>query len=162
VGPGWPPIGPQGNVNLVIFERLARGDEVLLPDMGLGQLHHVHAADVAQIYWRSIANWGASVGEAFHAVSPAALTLRGYCEAVAGWFGRKANLRYLPFDEWKTHVTEREAGLTRDHIAHSPSGSTEKARRALGYEPRYTSLEAIREALAWLVANGRVQAPPLG
>jgi hypothetical protein len=26
----------------------------------------------------------------------------------------------------------------------------------LGYEPRYTSLDALRESLHWLVANGHV------
>jgi nucleoside-diphosphate-sugar epimerase len=31
---------------------------------------------------------GASVGESFHVVSPAAVTLRGFAEAVAEWFGK--------------------------------------------------------------------------
>jgi hypothetical protein len=29
----------------------------------------------------------------------------------------------------------------------------------LEYQPRYTSLEAIREALAWLIHHGKVNAP---
>jgi hypothetical protein len=49
----------------------------------------------------AIAHWSASVGEALHAVSPAAITLRGYAEAMAAWFGREAKLRYLPWPEWK-------------------------------------------------------------
>jgi nucleoside-diphosphate-sugar epimerase len=41
--------------------------------------------------------------------------------------------------------------VTWDHIAHSPNCSIAKARKLLGYEPRYSSLEAVRESLDWLI-----------
>jgi len=159
-GPGWTPINPQGNLNLKVFEALAKGEEVLLPNDGLSMLHHVHAADVAQLFLRAIENWNASVGEAFHAVSPGALTLSGYAHAVARWFGRDANIRCLPWNEWKLRVDARDAEITFDHARHSPCASIEKARLRLGYTPR-TSTETLREALAWLIANGKVEAPKL-
>jgi nucleoside-diphosphate-sugar epimerase len=56
-------------------------------------------------------------------------------------------------------VSARAAELTWDHIAHSPCASIEKARRLLGYAPRYTTFSAVREALAWLQHNGRVTLP---
>ena len=62
----------------------------------------------------------------------------------------------LAWDLWRDTVTEAAAQLTWDHIAHSPSMSIDKARRLLGYAPTYTSLEAIQDSLAWLVANGRL------
>ncbi len=34
--------------------------------------------------------------------------------------------------------------------------SIEKAGAALGYRPRYSSLEAVFEAVSWLVADGQV------
>jgi nucleoside-diphosphate-sugar epimerase len=37
--------------------------------------------------------------------------------------------------------------VTYDHIAHSPNCNIEKARSILGYAPRYSSLEAVREAI---------------
>ena len=43
VGPGWTPINPAGNLNLGVFEALAAGREIQLPDLGLATLHHVHA-----------------------------------------------------------------------------------------------------------------------
>jgi len=61
---------------------------------------------VAQVFMKAMANWSTSVGESFHAVSPTALTLRGYAEAVAAWFGREANLKFLPWEEWKQTVSE--------------------------------------------------------
>jgi nucleoside-diphosphate-sugar epimerase len=103
---------------------------------------------------KALQNLNLAIGESFHAVSPAALTLRGYAESVAGWFGREANLDFLPFDEWTTTVSEGDANATEGHLEHSPNCySIEKARRLLDYQPRYTSLQATYESLQWLIAN---------
>jgi nucleoside-diphosphate-sugar epimerase len=161
VGPGWAPINPAGNLDLGVFAQLAKGEEVALPDHGMATLHHVHADDVAQAFTRAIERWSASVGEAFHVVSPAALTLRGYARAVASWFDQEARLTFLPWEEWRRTVTEEQAQATWGHIEHSPCSSCEKARALLGYTPRYSSLEAVREALTWLIDTGRVAAPSL-
>ncbi len=161
VGEGWRPINPQGNLNVQVFEALAAGEPVSLPDRGLSTLHHVHADDVAQAFERAIAVRDKSVGQAFHVVSPAALTLYGFARAAAGWWGREAELRRLPWQEWRRTVSEEDARLTLDHLAHSPCASIEKARRLLGYAPRYTSLEAVREAVQWLIEHGQLNAPKL-
>jgi nucleoside-diphosphate-sugar epimerase len=39
-------------------------------------------------------------------------------------------------------------------IAHSPTCSIEKARRLIGYEPRYGSLDAVFESIGWLAEHG--------
>ena len=157
VGPGWEPVNPAGNFNPAIFGKLARGEEVNLPNIGLETVHHVHADDVAQIFMQALANWNQAVGESFHAVSPAAVTLRGYAEVVAGWFGRQANLRFLPWAEWAAIQAESEVEQTWSHISHSPNCSIAKGQRLLNYQPRYTSFEAVYEALQWLIAHDIVQ-----
>jgi nucleoside-diphosphate-sugar epimerase len=95
-----------------------------------------------------------AAGQSFHAASPAALTLAGYAESVASWFGRQANIRFLPWPDWKAANPAHEAATTWDHIARSPNCSIEKAQRLLEYCPAYRSLDAIREALMWLCLNG--------
>ncbi len=156
VGPGWNPINPQGHLNTGVFAKLARGETITLPNLGMETLHHVHADDVAQTFIKAMEHWSTSVGESFHAVSAGALTLRGYAEAVAAYFGQTANLEFMPWDEWRTTVSEDEARATYDHIAHSPNASIDKARRLIDYRPRYTSLQAIFEAVEWLIANGQL------
>jgi nucleoside-diphosphate-sugar epimerase len=156
VGPGWHPVTPAGNFTITIFGRLARGEEVALPHFGLETLHHVHADDVAKAFVLALDQPSVAVGEAFHVVSPKALTLRGYAEAVASWFGRSANLAFLPWDDWCKTVDESEAYHTGNHVRHSPCISIDKARALLGYVPRYTSLQAIHEAVGWLVADGQI------
>jgi nucleoside-diphosphate-sugar epimerase len=156
VGPGHAPVNPQGNVNPRVFATLARGGELTLPNLGLETLHHVHADDVAQAFCLALADREASVGESFFVVSPAAVTMRGYAETAASWFGHEPRLAFLPWTEWRTTVSDADAWMTWDHVAHSPVASIEKARRILGYEPRYSSLEAIRESVDWLAANGAI------
>ena len=156
VGPGWNPLNPAGHFNPVVFSQLAHGETVTLPNLGLETVHHVHADDVAQAFMAALHHWGAAVGESFHVVSPQALTLRGYAEAMAAWFGQPSVLRYLGWEEWRATVSDAEAQATWDHIAHSPNCSIAKAQRLLGYQPRYTSLQAVQEAVTWLIGQGVV------
>lgn len=157
VGPGWNPLNPAGHFNPEVFGRLGRGEEVTLPNLGMETVHHVHADDVAQLFMQALSHWGAAVGESFHAVSPQALSLRGYAEQMAGWFGREANLRYLPWEAWTATVSADEGRATWDHIAHSPNCSIAKAQRLLDYRPRYTSLQAVQESVTWLIGHGVIK-----
>lgn len=157
VGPGWNPLNPQGNFNPHVFETLARGEELALPNLGLETVHHVHADDVAQAFQRSIEHWSASVGESFHTVSEQAITLRGYAQAVAAWFNQEARLTFLPFETWRSTVSEADAVQTFEHIAHSPNASIAKARQQIGYQPRYSSLQAVCEAVNWMIAHQVIQ-----
>ena len=156
-GPGWVSLNPAANFNPEVYVRLGRGEEVCLPGNGTAVVHHVHADDVAQLFMLALQNWNAAQGESFHAVSPAALTLRGFAEAAAGWFGRKAVLRFLPMEEYAQTVSAEDASSTFAHLEHSPNCySIEKSRRLLGYQPRYTSLQAVRESVYWLIQNGKI------
>jgi nucleoside-diphosphate-sugar epimerase len=161
VGPGWAPVNPAGHLNPQVFAVLARGQDLALPNLGLETVHHVHADDVARIFVKAMQSRGVALGESFHVVSPAALTLRGYAEAVAGWFGQPARLRFLPWEEWRGTVSPEEAEATWSHIAHSPNCSIAKAQRLLDFRPRYSSLEAVYEAVQSLIARQVIDVPPL-
>jgi nucleoside-diphosphate-sugar epimerase len=157
VGQGWVPLSPAGNFNPQAFLKLARGEELILPNLGMETVHHVHADDVAQAFMQALAYRNTALGESFHVVSPAALTLRGYAEAVARWFGRDPRLCFVPWEEWRGTVSATEAAFTWDHIAHSPNCSIAKAQRLLSYQPRYSSLQAVFESLNYLVEHGQLQ-----
>ncbi|MFI5409223.1 NAD-dependent epimerase/dehydratase family protein [Kaistia sp. UC242_56] len=156
VGPGWAPLNPAGHFDPAVFSTLAQGQELVLPNFGLETVHHVHADDVAQMFMKAIGNWSMAIGEAFHTVSSQAVTLRGYAEAVSSWFGHEAKLAYLPWEQWKQVHSAEIVEQTYDHIARSPNCSLDKARRHLDYQPRYTSFEAVRESVDWLIAKGIV------
>jgi nucleoside-diphosphate-sugar epimerase len=155
VGEGWNPINPIGNANPEIFSLIARGDELVLPNLGLETIHHVHADDVAQWIICAIENRAASIGEVFNTVSDQALNLRGYAESVYRWFGHEPRLAFKPFEEWILDLGDW-AEHTRGHILRSSCHSIEKSRQLLRYYPRYTSLEAVFQSVEALIEMGRV------
>ncbi|WP_041292101.1 NAD-dependent epimerase/dehydratase family protein [Kineococcus radiotolerans] len=155
-GPGWPVITPLGNLDPQVWRRLSTGEELLVPGLGLETLHHVHADDVAQGFERALADPGAAAGESFHVVSDRALTVRGFAEAAARWWGREADLRPVSWEEFRAASGEH-AEASWEHLSRSHSASTDKARRLLGYVPGHTSLEAARTAVEamGLLPDGR-------
>lgn len=159
VGEGWVPINPQANANPDVFSQMARGEELVLPNLGLEMVHHVHADDVAQWIISAIEQRAASIGEVFNTVSTHALTLRGYAEAMYRWFEQEPRLSYAPFDQWKLGLTESDAHSSWGHIMRSSCVSIEKSRERLGYRPRFSSLESIQQSVKALIASGRVTVP---
>lgn len=146
-GPGWTPINPAGNLDVKVFERLAQGMAVALPDDATATFQHVHADDVAHAFELAIANRDSAVGEAFHIAAAEPVTMLDYAHAVARWSGREAMIDLMPWEEWSLTVSERDAELTRDHMLHSPCASIAKAEKLLGFRPGYMAIEAVRDAV---------------
>jgi nucleoside-diphosphate-sugar epimerase len=159
VGPGWAPLNPAGNFNPAVFSALARGERLALPNFGFETVHHVHADDIACLIMAAMENWSASRGESFNAVSSGALTLRGFAESMAAWFGQTPDLAFQPFEAWGEAQSDEDGTATWEHIARSPNCSMDKARRLLGFVPRHTSLAAVQEAVTAMIAKGDVATP---
>jgi nucleoside-diphosphate-sugar epimerase len=155
-GPGWTPVNPAGNFDVGVYEKLAHGQDVLLPNLGLETLNPVHAEDVAGIFLAAIASRSTAIGESFHAVASDAVTLRGYAHAVAEWFGQQARLGFLPIGQLQERLPKQDAAATWDHVEHSPNCSMEKAARLLGFRPRYSAIAATLSGISWLVENGKI------
>jgi nucleoside-diphosphate-sugar epimerase len=151
-GPGWHVITPAGNQDPAVWTHLATGKRMALPDRGLGVLHHVHADDVAQAFELALSR-PAAIGASFHVVAGQAMTLRGLAAGVARWFGREPVLELVDWAEFERCAGAGPAGTTREHTDRSITASIDRARQVLGYAPRYSSLDALHEALTWLVAH---------
>ncbi|MCX5661412.1 MAG: NAD-dependent epimerase/dehydratase family protein [Planctomycetota bacterium] len=159
-GRRWLPIDPQGSRDGVgVYERLASGREVYLPDQGAATIHHVHGDDVAQLIQCALDNPRPAMGESFSAVAPYALSLVGCCRAVAAMFGSKPNLKFIPLSEMSRHVGERSAGIIAEHVTHTPCASIAKAQRLLGYAPRYTTEQIYAECLEHWLESGQLVLP---
>jgi nucleoside-diphosphate-sugar epimerase len=65
-------------------------------------------------------------------------------------------LDHVDWDDFEQRVGTTHAAATRDHVERSIAASIDRARSVLGYAPRYTSLDALRESLRWLVEHNRV------
>jgi nucleoside-diphosphate-sugar epimerase len=83
------------------------------------------------------------------------MTQRGLAVGAARWFGREAVLDFVDWAEFTRRAGSQHAEVTREHTSRSIAASIARARQVLQYAPRYSSLGALHEALAWLVANGQ-------
>jgi nucleoside-diphosphate-sugar epimerase len=157
VGPGWLPIGPLGNLDPSVWGTLSAGETLRIPGLGAELMHHVHADDVAQVFELAIAQPDAAAGEDFNTVAPDALTVRGFASQAAGWFGHEADLESVSWEEFRTTTTPAHADASWEHLMRSHCVSIAKASSVLGYDPRYESGEAVREAVGWLVEHGQLE-----
>lgn len=156
-GPGWAPIGPLGNLDPRVWTAVAAGDPLPVPGLGAETMHHVHADDVAQAFELAVTHRDAAAGEDFFVVAPDALTVRGYAALAASWFGTTAELEHLGWSEFRARVGDEHADTSWEHLVRSHVCSIDKARRLLGYRPRFTAGETVRDAVRQLVADGRVE-----
>jgi nucleoside-diphosphate-sugar epimerase len=88
-------------------------------------------------------------------VAEQSMTLRGLATGVAAWFGREPSLDFVDWPEFERRVGAVHAAATRDHTFRNLTASIERARHVLGYAPRFTSLDALHEAVRWLAAHGQ-------
>ena len=65
-------------------------------------------------------------------------------------------MRFVPFEAFRQVTRPEDAEVTWEHISSSTSASIDKARRLLGYAPRYTSLQAVADAVRWLHEKGEL------
>ncbi|MDA1361422.1 NAD(P)-dependent oxidoreductase [Glycomyces luteolus] len=165
VGPGWHPIGPLGNLDPAVWSALATGQALRVPGSGTEMMHHVHADDLAQAFELAIANRDAAAGEDFNIVAPTALSVRGYADIAAAWFGRTATLESVTWEEFRASTEPGYADASWGHLDRSQCFTIEKAKARLGYAPAYEPEQAVLESLRWLIDNGELDLPvprPLG
>ena len=163
VGPGWHPIGPLGNLDPHVWQVISSGQPLQVPGSGAELMHHVHADDVAQAFEKAVAQREAASGEDFNIVAPTALTVRGYADIAASWFGHAAVLETVPWDRFRENTSREHADASWGHLYRSQCFSIEKAASVLGYAPRYEPEQAVFEAIQWLVDHEQLHvARPLG
>ena len=144
-GKEWQPINPQGNLDFSIFEKIKKGEKIVLPYDGLSMLQHIHSFDLANIITACINKQEISNGQAFIAVTEKAMTLRAITEKMFEYFGKIPNIEYLAWEDFKNSVGEQNALVTLDHISHSPCCTPMKAINLLGVEIKYSIMDIFYE-----------------
>jgi nucleoside-diphosphate-sugar epimerase len=156
-GPGWPPIGPLGNLDPAVWYAVSAGQEITVPGIGAELMHHVHADDVAQAFQLAIEHRDAAAGESFNVVAPSALTARGFLAIAASWFGQTARTRSVSWAEFRSGTTGEYADSTWQHLSRSQYASIEKARTVLGYSPAFEPEAAALDGIRWLIDHNQLE-----
>lgn len=157
VGLGWHPTGILGNINPAIWYALSAGNPIEVPGSGAEMMHHVHADDLAQAFELAVSHRDAAAGEDFNVVAPTALSVRGYAEIAASWFGETAQLETVTWDHYRANTSEWYARESWGHLHRSHCFTIQKAKALLGYAPRYEPEEAILESISWSIEHGQLE-----
>jgi len=156
-GPGWTIINPVGNTDFSVFQKIANGEKITLPNFGMETLHHVHADDVAQVFYKAILHRNQSLGESFHAVAAESLTLYGYAKAMYRFFGHKPKIDFLPWPQWKDLVNDEELSEhSYYHLARSGQYSIDNGRKLINYEPKYSTIETVEQSVQSYIDRGLI------
>ncbi len=158
-GPGWPVINPVGNLDPGVWETLAAGAELTIPGLGVELMSHVHADDVAQAFALSVEHRAEAAGQSFTVTAASALTVRGFAQIAAGWFGKEARLTSVSWADFRTQTTPEWADSSWQHLYRSQGMSIDKARKLLGYQPSYEPDEAARQAVGAMIESGELDIP---
>jgi nucleoside-diphosphate-sugar epimerase len=156
-GPGWPPIGPLGNLDPHVWYALSAGQQLAVPGLGAELLHHVHADDVAQAFQLAVEHREAAAGESFNVVAPSALTARGFLAIAASWFGQIAQTRSVSWAEFRSSTSAEYADSSWQHLSRSQYASIDKARRLLGYAPAFEPEDAVLDGIRWLIEHDQLE-----
>ena len=157
-GPGWVIMNPMANKDFGVFQKIADGEEIYLPNFGMETLHHVHADDVAQMFYKAIMQRNKALGESFHAVAKESMTLYGYAKAMYRYFNKEPKIKFLSWEKWCEYMNdEKQIDDTYHHIARSGHYSIENAQRLIDYSPKYTTLETVEQAMASYIERGIIK-----
>lgn len=157
-GPGWTIINPVGNTDIDVFQKIANGDKIVLPNFGMETLHHVHADDVAQVFYKSILHRNQALGESFHAVAAESITLYGYAKAMYRYFDKEPKIEFLFWPEWEKYVDDKKlTDHSYYHLARSGYYSISNERKLINYEPKYSILETIEQSVQSYINRGLIK-----
>ena len=145
----WRPVNPQGNLDESVYEKIYKGEEIILPFYGLPTFQHVHAADLSAIITACLTQSDKANGEAFIAVARTCMTMRSMSEELYTRFGHEPNIRYVSEKEFRETVGEENYEISMDHILHSPCCSVEKSVNLLGVAPKYTIADILEEYMKY-------------
>ncbi len=146
--------GPHNNIpdgEMAMFLRLGQGRPALVPHDGLVCFPYGHVEDLARAMLLAATN-PAAVGEIFN-ISAAAVTANYFVETIAAIMGVEAQIITVP----DALVAQLRGPLPFNHrfqkLLHAVV-SCDKARRVLGFEPRYNFEAGHQHTYAWFLQQG--------
>ena len=157
-GPGWNIINPWGCLLHKPFQLIADGETIYLPNFGQETIHHVHAEDVAQLFYKAITNRNQALGEIFNAVSGGSITLYGYAKLLYDYFGKEPKIEFKEWKDFCDYVGDKkETDMSYKHLIRSGFFNYEKENKLLGYKPKYSNIETIKIAVKSYVDRGIIK-----
>jgi len=151
IGDGRIPLDLWGGRDVEFFRALRDSRPLEIPDCRQIMLQSVCNWDLAQAMLLALNTTNDIRGEIFILSTGHAVRLIDYLNEIIAFFNSKSTIKWVDPDEFQQrHPEHTGLPFLREHMCFS----IDKARRVLGYEPRYTAREGLLLALKWCTENG--------
>jgi len=147
-GRGKVPLDTLGGRDIEIHKANMRGEVVYLPEGPESTICPCEAYDLAMLFALCVNNRTAAAGQIFNGGTDHALTSTQFVDTFAQIHGVNIPIEYVPWNIYKSEISPG-IGYWWHFYAHM-SPDISKAKKLLGYKPRYTSEEAMDRAVAWM------------
>jgi len=147
-GPGSIPLDCLGGRDIELHRAHARGEEVVLPEGPEAIVGPCDAEDVARCIVLAVEGRQQAAGQVFNVGSATAITWTELVAAYSEIHGVTIPIRRV---SWSQYVREVSPGMGHwFHLKAAMCPDIGKARRLLGYEPRYSPRQALERAVEWM------------
>ena len=147
-GPGKIPLDTMGGRSVEVHKANMRGETVYLPDGPQALIMSCDAYDMASLFALAINNRDAAAGEIFNGGTEHALTSSEFVETLAKIHGVEIPIVYVPWNEYKEKYNPDIWAWW--HFYSHLCADISKAKRLLGYAPKFTPEESLYRAVEWM------------
>lgn len=154
-GPGKIPLDCMGGRSLELHKAHQRGEPVILPDGPEALIGPCDAEDIAALFALAINNRTAAAGQIFNVGANDSVTATQLVQLFSEIHGVNIPIQRVSWDTYTNKVNTDMGGWWHFYAHMLPDIS--KAKKLLGYEPRYTAKETLRRAVEWLYSEGLLE-----
>jgi nucleoside-diphosphate-sugar epimerase len=147
-GPGKVPVDQYGDRSVQFHRDMAEGKTVYIPDGPECLISPCDAEDIADLFLLAIENREAAAGQFFNVGSAYALTISEFIRAYGKIYGVEIPVEKVSWEKYTTEINPDKVAWWHFYAHMCPDIS--KARKLLGYEPRYTPEESMARAVQWM------------
>jgi len=147
-GPGKIPLEPYGGRSIEVHQKMARGEEIVLPAGGNALVSPGDAEDIAEVFALAVERPDASAWKLFNAGSAYAITYNELVAVFGRCYGVTIPVRHGSWADFEA-AAGNDPSQRYHHEAHMcPDISA--ARTLLGYSPKFTPETSIQRAVDWM------------
>ncbi|MBR1983764.1 MAG: NAD(P)-dependent oxidoreductase [Clostridia bacterium] len=151
-GPGKIPLDQYGGRDIAFHKQMALGETVYIPDGPECLIGPCDAEDIAELFFLAVENRVASAGQIFNVGSEYSLTTSEFIRAYARIYGVEIPIEKI---SWERYINEINTSKVAWWHLYAPMlPDLGKAKKLLGYRPRYTPEETMKRAVDWMKQEG--------
>lgn len=154
-GPGKVPLDQMGGRSVECHKALQRGETVILPDGPEALIGPCDAEDIAALFALAINNRTAAAGQIFNVGAADSVTGTQLVQLFSEIYGVDIPVERVSWEKYTTEINPDMGNWWHFYAHMLPDIS--KARKLLGYEPKYGAKETLRRAVDWMRSEGLIE-----